>query len=235
MATKLTDRVFKLLGLDLDLDFSVSFSRRLFNPITDDLYLGARPEPAQLEAVEQAGITHVVSCLREDRRPEMAFLQASFDTLFIPMRDGVHEDIASAFPLFFDYVRGAQERGPAKVLIHCEAGVSRSATLTIALLMQRAHKRFFETYCDVRAQRQAVLPNIGFASQLQRLEFDMHPQQRGAEGPSSLARYLKEVCNAPVDIETLESMLQRHDYNAFKAIESIFGGEIPRVVQGVRL
>jgi protein-tyrosine phosphatase len=230
---ELTDRVLALLGFDLD--FSISVGRDPFNAITEDLYLGARPDREHVPALEEAGVTHVVSCLRADDRARVAFLREDFQPLFIPIDDGMHEDIASVFPVFFDFVRSAREQhARAKVFVHCEVGVSRSATLATALVMQRSRKRFFEAYCDVRAKRGEVLPNIGFASQLQRLEFDMHPRAQGDESVSSLARYLREVCTVPVDIETLQNVLQRHDYDALSAIQAIFGDEIPRVIQGVR-
>jgi predicted protein tyrosine phosphatase len=230
---KLTGRVLALLGLDLD--FSVSIGRDPFNSITEDLYLGARPDQQQVPALKEAGVTHVVSCLREDDRARVAFLKEDFHPLFIPMHDGMHEDITSLFPVFFDFVRTAREQhARAKVFVHCEVGVSRSATLATALLMQRLRRPFFEAYCDVRAKRGEVLPNIGFASQLQRLEFDMHPRAHGDQTVSSLARYLKEVCKVPVELEIIQNVLPRHDYDALRAIQEIFGNEIPRVIQGVR-
>ncbi len=230
---RITDRILAVLGLELD--FSMSDDPRSFDPITEDLYLGARPEPAHVHALADAGITHVVSCLHETERAKVAFVREHFESLFIPMHDGIDEDIASAFSRLFDFTDAARRRRPgARILVHCEVGVSRSATLAIALVMRDARKRFFEAYCDVRDKRRGVLPNIGFASQLQRLERDLHLQTRDPPAVSSLARYLKEVCMAPVDLRTLEDMLHQHGHDAPKALKAIFGEEIPRVVQGVR-
>lgn len=226
------DRVLSLLGLELDLSFSLA--RDPFNEITHDVFLGARPGREQVDALAEAGVTHVVSCLPEDHRASVGFLKNTFESLFVPMHDGVREDIESSFPVVFDFVQAAaQQRDDAKVFVHCEVGVSRSATLVIALLMHRHRKRFFETYQAVRAKRAEVLPNIGFASQLQRLELRIHPE--APQDVSSLARYLKEVCMAPVDVETLQHELHRHDYDALGALQAIFADEIPRVIQGVRL
>ena len=85
---KLTDRMLSLLGLDLD--FSISLESEPFNLVGEDLFVGARPEPAQAEELAAAGITHVVSCLHEDHRDKVAFLEERFSTLFVPMRDGRH-------------------------------------------------------------------------------------------------------------------------------------------------
>ena len=233
MFSKLTDRFLALLGLDLDISFSLG--RDPFNLITDDVYLGARPHPEQSSALKDTGITHVVSCLPEHARDSVTFLAQEFQALFIPMHDGIHEDIRSTFPIFFDFIDAATAQpAGAKVLVHCEVGVSRSATFVTALVMQRRQKRFFEAYCDVRVKRPEVLPNIGFASQLQQFEFELYPEARYDRTVSSLARYLKEVCMVPVDIEALQTALHQNDYDALGAVQDIFGEEIPRVIQGVR-
>ena len=62
----------------------------------------------------------------------------------------------------------------------------------------------------------------------------MHPRAHGDQTVSSLARYLKEVCKVPVELEVLQNVLPRHDYDALRAIQWIFGNEVPRVIQGVR-
>ena len=49
----------------------------------------------------------------------------------------MHHDIAEAFSQFFDFAAAATASDPeAKLFVHCEVGVSRSATLVIALLMK---------------------------------------------------------------------------------------------------
>lgn len=220
-------RMLALLGLDLD--FSIELRSRSFSPITETLYVGVRPEPDDLAELRGSGITHVVSCLEESR---LATLELpGFRTLPIAARDGMDEDLGAAFPRLFAFADGAQD---AKLLVHCQAGVSRSATLATALLMKAEQRTFFDAFGRLRSKRREVLPNIGFASQLQRLEHALHPDLRERREPSSLARYLREVCQAPVEVELLQEVLARHDYDAPRALRAIFGGEIPRVVQGVR-
>lgn len=226
---RLAERMLGLLGLDLD--FTVDLGRRPFDAITPTLSLGGRPRPDQLDALRAHGVTHVVSCLDERERPKVTFLGDAFDTLFLPLRDGVDEDLAGAFTGFFDFVDRA---GPkSRVLVHCEVGVSRSATLATALVMRSDRLRFHEAFREVRARRAQALPNVGFASQLQRLEHALFPEPR-RDGPASLTRYLHEVCNVPVEPDVLEDALARHGWDALPAIRAIFGGEVPRVVQGVR-
>jgi atypical dual specificity phosphatase len=225
----LLDPLLALLGLDFD--FSVALSGEAFHPITETLVLGSRPRPEHVEVLTEQGITHVVSCLAEDKREAVAFLGEGFETLFLPLRDRVDEDVGEALTAFFAYLQDAGRR--ARVLVHCEVGVSRSATLVTAQVMRTERRRFYDAYRRVRSRRPQVLPNVGFATQLQRLEHRLFGEA-GGDGPASLTRYLHEVCRVPVEIDVLQGMLEHHDYDALPAIRAIFGGEIPRVVQGAR-
>ena len=227
---KLTSRALALLGLDLD--FALDLRRNPFDPVTSTLFLGSRPRRDQVDELKRLGITHVVSCLEDNQRPAVAFLPRGFETLFLPVRDGVLETIGAHLSAFLDFVRDA---GPtAKVLVHCEVGVSRSPTLVIAHVMKAQQMRFYEAFREVRTRRAQVLPNVGFAAQLQHFEHTLFPEPR-PDGYASLTRYLREVCNVPVEIEVLQSILERHEYDALAAIRAIFGAEIPRVIQGMRL
>ncbi|MFT5355618.1 MAG: atypical dual specificity phosphatase [Polyangiales bacterium] len=232
---QLTSRLVALLGLDFD--FAVDLRRKRFSEINDTLFVGRRPLVDDLVELRELGITHVISCLPERERFTVDFLAADFRCLFVPVHDGIREDISTAFPKVFDFARALNEHPAqterAKLLIHCEVGVSRSATLAIALLMNSEKGTFFDTFTQVHARRPEILPNIGFASQLQHLEHTMHPRAKGK--PSSLTQYLRDVCNVPVGMELLQESLEQHDFDAPRAIRAIFGDEIPRVVQGVRL
>jgi protein-tyrosine phosphatase len=229
---KVADRLLSVLGLGLD--FSVDLQESFFSQITPTLYLGARPNRERVQELKSAGVTHVVSCLMEDDRSQVAFLQQHFHHLFFGVHDGIHQDITETFSQFFDFAEAASASDPnAKLFVHCEVGVSRSATLAIALLMKTEAMSFFDALCRVRSKRFQVLPNIGFASQLQRLEHELQPQSVNS-APSSLAQYLHQVCNAPVEIDVLQSALERHRYDALTSLRMIFGDDIPRVIQGVR-
>lgn len=231
-------RLVALVGLDFD--FTEELRRKRFSEISDTLYVGRRPQTGDVEELKDAGITHVISCLPESERGPVAFLAAEFRGLFVPIHDGIHEDISSAFPRVFDFAaRASTEHIEPKLLVHCQVGVSRSATMAIAWMMKLNGSTFFDTFKQVHTKRPEILPNIGFASQLARLEHAMHPNLRASQREkgeaSSLARYLRDVCRVPVDLDLLEESLGRHDYDAPRTIRALFGDEIPRVVQGVRL
>ena len=62
------------------------------------------------------------------------------------------------------------ERDQGKVLVHCKAGVSRSATVCIAYLMCCKSMTFEQAFEFVRARRSIISPNISFMQQL--IEFE---------------------------------------------------------------
>ncbi len=70
---------------------------------------------------------------------------------------------------FIDLALGENEHN--NVLVHCNAGISRSSSFVIAYLM---HKKKFKSYKDalkfVRKSRPIVSPNKGFEKQLMNLE-----------------------------------------------------------------
>lgn len=229
---KLKIRVLSILGLDFEIDLQ----DESFSLIAEGLYLGSRPKPEQIETLKKEGITHIVSCLNIEKRSEVAFLKKDFQTIFLPLRDGIHEDILSVLPTFFEFISNSENSSPrAKTLVHCEVGVSRSATLVIALLMSRERMSFFDAYLELRSKRAKVLPNIGFASQLQSFEHTNSHEKPVPGAVSSLAKYLYQVCNVPLEIEQLQTVLESHNFKALPTIYAAFGEDIPRVIQGVRL
>jgi len=79
------------------------------------------------------------------------------------------------------------EAGGGHVLIHCQAGVSRSSTLAIAYIMARSNLAMLDAFRFVKSRRPIVAPNFNFMGQL--LEFEAalkHPR-------SSLQRQRDDV------------------------------------------
>lgn len=56
-----------------------------------------------------------------------------------------------------------------RILIHCNAGVSRSSTVCIAYLMKHKHMEFKTAFELVKSKRECIRPNDGFIKQLQQM------------------------------------------------------------------
>ena len=70
---------------------------------------------------------------------------------------------------FFLFSDEAKDAG-AKILVHCQAGVSRSATITIAYILQHSYMSMTDAYRYVKGKRSIISPNFNFMGQL--LDFE---------------------------------------------------------------
>ena len=86
--------------------------------------------------------------------------------------------------LFFLFVLDTVRRENGRVLIHCQAGVSRSATITIAYLMYHTTLSMHEAFRFVKSRRAIVSPNFNFMGQLYALEQAMESGEETREVPS---------------------------------------------------
>jgi len=71
------------------------------------------------------------------------------------------QDISKYFLVAIRFIKEALSNG-GKVLVHCYAGVSRSATIVIAYLMQEHNLGYYEAMTFVKRKRPEVFPNAGF-------------------------------------------------------------------------
>ena len=88
-----------------------------------------------------------------------------------------------------------------KVLVHCRAGQSRSATLVIAHLMMFRKWSLLKTYCHVKECRPVIKPNPGFFEHLMALEREINGGKRNTMEVSDLSHgYANEMlATTPVD------------------------------------
>ncbi|EEC00470.1 skrp1 dual specificity protein phosphatase, putative [Ixodes scapularis] len=127
---------------------------------------------ADLPLLQSRGVTHVVNAAGASV-PEVHGSSLSY--LSLPLLDLPECVLSDAvIGAVGDFVEGALSSGGA-VLIHCNAGVSRSSALAIAFLMTRRGAGYQEALSRVRAVRAAACPNEGFRRQLRDLELRLRP------------------------------------------------------------
>lgn len=69
----------------------------------------------------------------------------------------------------FNFLDEARQNG-ANILVHCHAGVSRSATITIAYLLKHSKLSMMDIYRLVKGKRSIISPNFNFMGQLMEYE-----------------------------------------------------------------
>eukprot|EP00037_Helgoeca_nana_P012266 m.111124 g.111124 ORF g.111124 m.111124 type:complete len:296 (+) comp21358_c0_seq1:219-1106(+) len=146
--------------------------RRGMQEVIPGVFLGpyAAARKNQLDALQEAGITHIV-CVRQ--KLEAMFVRPNFldhfDYLVVDVADDSSENIISHFPEVRAYIDNALETN-GRVLMHGNAGISRSGALLIAYLMYKLETTYAEALRLVQLRRFCVAPNEGFQAQLHEYE-----------------------------------------------------------------
>ena len=81
------------------------------------------------------------------------------------MNDSLDQNLLEYLPSAFQFIQGAIDRGEA-VLVHCNAGVSRSGSVCVAWLMQTLKIDFEEALKLAKLKRAIITPNSNFVNQL---------------------------------------------------------------------
>ncbi|XP_048745608.2 dual specificity protein phosphatase 4-like [Ostrea edulis] len=129
------------------------------------LYLGNFQDASNLELLHRLGITSLMNVSTKCKN----LFEQDFSYMNVPVDDNPNADLAVWFPqsnTFIDTVR--ENRG--KVLVHCQAGVSRSATICLAYLMYTAKVGLETAFEHIKSRRSVISPNLNFMRQLENYE-----------------------------------------------------------------
>ncbi|KAL2480782.1 Protein-tyrosine-phosphatase [Abeliophyllum distichum] len=99
---------------------------------------------------------------------EYAGKDLNFVRMAVPMRDMENEDLLDYLDVCLDYIEESRKKG--SVLVHCFAGVSRSAAIITAYLMRSEQLSQEDAIESLRQSCEFVCPNDGFLDQLKMFE-----------------------------------------------------------------
>lgn len=126
------------------------------------LYIGNARDAQDLRVLQALGITRVLNVTAH----LPGYHQDSgicYKTL--PAMDSGHQNLRQFFDEAINFIDEARESGD-RVLVHCQAGVSRSPTIVIAYLMKHTRMAMVDSYKYVKARRPIISPNLNFMGQL---------------------------------------------------------------------
>ena len=83
---------------------------------------------------------------------------------WIRIDDDARDDIRAIFESCHDFID--EHLKSRSVVVHCAAGISRSATIVISYIMKTLQRSYFEAHKYVEAKRSIIKPNPGFVTQL---------------------------------------------------------------------
>lgn len=139
-------------------------------PITDHLYLCSL-NALTLKRLRHMGITQVISVMPESIPVDI--ISQVDRHIQIPVDDIDYSNLRAHFDEVGDRIAREARRG-GKTVVHCMAGVSRSATIVLAYLMKHQGLNLWQAYNKVIAARPCIQPNIGFWRQLMAYEESLY-------------------------------------------------------------
>jgi len=137
------------------------------------LYLGNRTDANNVSGLTKNGIGFILNLTTSatDYPQETNIISRHINIL-----DNVYQCLKDTYQIAFDFIDEARKCN-SKVLIHCEAGISRSPTITVAYLIYKNKMEALEAYNFVKKLRPIVSPNFGFMGQLMELENELLPEK----------------------------------------------------------
>ncbi|KAJ1348516.1 hypothetical protein KIN20_003830 [Parelaphostrongylus tenuis] len=129
------------------------------------VYLGSQDVASELAILKAEGITHILNCATGV--PD--FYPSKFKYYHLEVLDLPSTDLMAKFHEVYKFMANCVDDG-GKVLVHCNAGISRSATFVISYLMIRHSMSLQCALETVKRVRPKVRPNCGFMEQLKCFE-----------------------------------------------------------------
>lgn len=131
------------------------------------IYLGGDSGANNFAMISQLGITHILNV--SDNIPNYYEDSREITYMRVPIADCGSVILKDYFPAVFAFINNALETG-GRILVHCFAGKSRSASFVIAYLMKYQTMSFKHAFAHVQMHRAVVEPNLGFELQLYAFE-----------------------------------------------------------------
>ena len=132
-------------------------------------YLTGDTGARNLNQITTLGITHIINVSDTLENYFEMIAEPKFKYLKIAIPDSPEITITDYFPVAFDFITDAFSNG-GKVMVHCFAGKSRSASIVIGYLMKMQKMKFEDALKFVAKSRPCVEPNIGFCAQLSKYQ-----------------------------------------------------------------
>ncbi|NXW95111.1 DUS4 phosphatase, partial [Alopecoenas beccarii] len=158
------------------------------------LYLGSAYHAARRDMLDALGITALLNVSSDCPN----HFEGHYQYKCIPVEDNHKADISSWFMEAIEYIDSVKECC-GRVLVHCQAGISRSATICLAYLMMKKRVKLEEAFEFVKQRRSIISPNFSFMGQLLQFESQVLATSCAVEAvsPSGTLRERGKAASTP--------------------------------------
>merc|ERR1719479_20247 len=130
------------------------------------LYLGNMKDASDVSILHRLGIGYVLNVTSKppcyNMEPGITYKQLVAD-------DNGLQNLRQFFEEAFEFIDLAKSNSSG-VLVHCQAGISRSPTIAVAYLMKYYPMAMADAYKFVKSRRSIISPNLNFMGQLWEFE-----------------------------------------------------------------
>ena len=136
--------------------------------VDEHVHIGGYLAAASLRLVRGRGVTHILKLFADDAAYAAggSHRHPGVEYLVVAAADAPDFPLDRHFAECLQFIQGAVRAG-GQVLVHCHAGVSRSATIVLLHLMIDSGLALEAAWARLRAARPVVRPNGGFWRLLQ--------------------------------------------------------------------
>jgi atypical dual specificity phosphatase len=132
--------------------------RHWWDPVTDDVFLGALPLRRDVPKLAELGVRGVINMCREYRGPTREYERFEIEQLWLPTVDFTHPSLADVAK-GVDFLDRMTTAGK-KVYVHCKAGRARSATVVLCWLVRSGRMSPEEAQTHLLRVRPHVNPRL---------------------------------------------------------------------------
>lgn len=129
--------------------------------IIPSLYLSSSKIVSDLSELQKYNIKAIVNVTSDIPN----YFEKDIEYLRVSIDDKLTENIEKYFDVTHKFIDEQISKGHS-VLVHCQAGISRSATIIISYLMLRNKETYSQVLEYIRSKRSKVEPNLGFCIKL---------------------------------------------------------------------
>ncbi|CAF2713148.1 unnamed protein product [Rotaria sp. Silwood2] len=134
------------------------------NYIIDNIYLGSQKSGVDINKLFELNIRYVLILGKG--------MKANFNQIIykiIEIDDSLEQNLSNYIKEALDFIFESQKNN-SNILVHCVSGISRSASLVIAYIMDKHKINYDQALSYVKTQRPTIRPNTNFVEQLNNLQ-----------------------------------------------------------------